>query len=287
MADTKNTLVTNGGDLAGLLVNARQDAIFAGYESSLYMPGSLINVYDVPAGSVTAQIPKFAAVAASDVSTEAYNETTNSIEQLGLINVANSGVNVTAKSYGARALLKDLGGMDATNVGTVLGRAVSERFDSDVSALYKDSSIAEVGSTGVALTTDVIAEAVQAVRANKFAGQVNLVLHPKQIEHILKDLSAADFAGGDFQTAALREGFVGRLFGANIFQSALIAKDNSDADYAGCAFVDGAFGIAMFKNLDIETDRNVAGMGTDIVASAHMAAALVDANRAVRIISDV
>ncbi len=284
MANTTNTNVTNGGDLAGLLVSARQDAIFAGYESSIYLPGQIMTIHDVPAGSVTAQIPKFSAVATSSVETEAYNETTNAIQELDLVNVSNTGVNVTAQTYAARGLLKDLGGMNAANVGTVLGRAVSEKFDEDVATLFASAG-STAGSTGTALTIDKLATAAQKVRANKFAGQLWAVLHPSQVEDILQDLSGADFAGSEAMNEAMRDGMVGRLFGMNILQSASVSDDSTD--YTGCVWAENAFGIAMFKGLDVEFQRNSAAVGNDIVASLHAKAALVDANRACKIISAV
>ncbi len=284
MANTINTNVINGGDLAGLLVNARQDAIFAGYESSIYLPGQIMTIHDVPAGSVTAQIPKFSAVATSSVETEAYNETGSSIQELDLVNVTNTGVNVTAQTYAARGLLKDLGGMNAGNVGTVLGRAVSEKFDEDVATLFASAG-STAGTTGTALTIDKLATAAQKVRANKFSGQLWAVLHPSQVEDILQDLSGADFAGSEAMNEAMRDGMVGRLFGMNILQSASVTDDSTD--YTGCVWAENAFGIAMFKNLDVEIARNAAGVGNDIVASLHAKAALVDATRACKVISQV
>jgi len=286
MAEVNNTNVTNANDLTGLLVNARQDAIFAGYENSLYLPGQLVNIYNVPAGSVTAEIPKYSALAGT-VATELHSDTTDAIEELDILNVAASSETISAKTYAARALQKDLGGMDMEGTATVLGRACSEAFDTDVMELFKDSGISEVGTTGTDLAIDVIADAVQAVRANKFGGQVNVVLHPTQIKLILKEFTSAAFAGTDAANEAMRTGFVGKLFGANIYQSALVQTDNSDADHAGCAFVDGAFGIAMFRGLDVAMARNEAGMGTDIIASIHANSAVLDTNRAIRIISGV
>jgi hypothetical protein len=286
MANTTNTAVTTANDLAGLLVAARQDAIFAGYESSLYLPGVIMNMHNVPAGSVTAQIPKFSAVATTEVSTETYNDSAP-IEELEVTNVASAAVPVTAKSYAARALLKDLGGLNAGNVGTVLGRAVSEKFDDDVAALFIDASISEAGATTTGLTIDKLATAAQTVRGQRFSGQLNCVLHPAQIEDILQDLTTSSFAGSDALNEALRQGMVGSLFGMNIWQSASVGKDNSNADYAGCVWAENAFGIAMFKGLDVSSQANITGLGTDIVASLHATPALVDATRACRIISAV
>jgi hypothetical protein len=48
-------------------------------------------------------------------------------------------------------------------------------------------------------------------------------------------------------------------------------------------FAEDAFGIAMFRGIEIEAARNAAGLGTDLVASLHAAPVLVDATRAVRI----
>jgi hypothetical protein len=282
MATVTDTDVTNAGDLAGLLVSARQDAIYAGYESSLYLPGIIMNTHNVPNGSVTAQIPKFTALSNSDVSTEAYNETTNTISELDIVNIANSGVDVTAKTYAARALLKDLGGMNAGSVGTVLGRAVSEKFDTDVASLFTTVT-ASAGTSGSALTIDMLATAAQTVRAARHTGQLNAVLHPGQVEDILQNLAGADFAGTDALNEALANGAVGSLFGMNIWQSALVDDDNTD--YTGCVWAENAFGIAMFKGLDVQSAANIAGLGHDIVASLHATAALVDTTRACKIIS--
>lgn len=290
MANTTNTAVTTANDLAGLLVAARQDAIYAGYESSLYLPGVIMNMHNVPAGSVTAQIPKFDSVATTAVSTETYNDGAP-IEEVEVTNVANTAINVTAKSYAVRALLKDLGGLNAGNVGTVLGRAVSEKFDDDVAALfsgeYASPITQEAGATTTGLTIDKLATAAQTVRGQRFSGQLNCVLHPAQIEDILQDLTTSSFAGSDALNEALRQGMVGSLFGMNIWQSASVGKDNSDADYAGCVWAENAFGIAMFKGLDVSSQTNLVGLGTDIVASLHATPAIVDVKRACRVISAV
>lgn len=289
MANVTNANVTNANSLSGLLVNARQDAIFAGYENSLYLPGSLITMYDVPAGSVTAQIPKFSAVDADDVSTETKSGT---ISELDITNVANTGITVDAKTYAVRTLIKDLGGLDAAAAGTVLGRAVAEKFDNDVTTIITDSSIAEVGDNGADaqkddMTTDLFAEAMATIREQKFSGQLNCILHPRQVRHLLSDITTADFAGSELQNQALRSGFVGSLFGVNIFSSAYLPRTTTQYGFTtGVMFAEDAFGVAMFRGIEIETARNAAGLGTDLVASLHAAPVLVDATRAVRILSE-
>lgn len=287
MADTINNNVTGALDLSGLLVNARQDAVFAGYENSLYLPGSLISMYNVPGGSVTAQIPKFAAVSSDDVSTEFAG---GSIAELDITNVSNTGITVNAKTYAVRTLMKDLGGLDSAAVGTVLGRAVAEKFDKDVTAIISDAgNIGEVGYGGLegqseAMTTDLFAEAMATIREQKFSGQLNCVLHPRQVRHLLSDLTTADFAGSDLQNQALRSGFVGSLFGVNIFSSAYMPRTTTQYGFTtGVMFAEDAFGVAMFRGIEIEAARNAAGLGTDLVASLHAAPVLVDADRAVRI----
>ena len=293
MANVNNANVTNANTLSGLLVNARQDAIFAGYENSLYLPGSLITMFDVPAGSVTAQIPKFSAVSSDDVSTETKAGT---ISELDITNVANTGITVDAKTYAVRTLIKDLGGLDAAAAGTVLGRAVSEKFDADVTTLFSTVTNS-VGWNGTdqssdIMSVDLMAEAIATVREAKFTGQLTAVLHPRQIQNLIGDLTTADFASADAQNAALRNGYVGSLFGVNIFTSALIASsDNGGSSgynsWNGVLFAEDAFGIAMFRGIEIEAARNAAGLGTDLVASLHAAPVLVDENRAVRIRSKV
>jgi hypothetical protein len=282
MANTTNTNVVTAADTQGLLTNARQDAIFAGYESSIYLPGQIMTVHEVSGDQITAQIPKFGAVATSSVSTETYDDGAP-ISELDLINVSNSAVNVVAQTYAARALVKDLSAASSyANVGTTLGRAVSEKFDSDVAGLFA-SATHSAGTSGAALTVDMLATAVQKVRAAKFGGQLWMVLHPGQVEDILQNMTGADFAGSDSMNEAMREGLVGKLFGATVIQSASVTDDNTD--YTGCVWAENAFGIAMFKNLDVEISRNGPGIGNDIIASLHAKAAVVDAGRACKIIS--
>ena len=288
MANVTNANVTNASSLSGLLVNARQDAIFAGYENSLYLPGSLISMFNVPAGSVTAQIPKFAAVSSDDVSIEGAGGT---ISELDITNVSNTGITVSAKTYAVRTLIKDLGGLDAAAAGTVLGRAVAEKFDKDVTTILVDPTIAQVGDDGLSdqkdqMTTDLFAEAMAVIREQKFSGQLSAILHPRQVRHLLSDITTADFAGSDLQNTALRNGFVGQLFGVNIFTSAYMPQTTGQFDYTtGVMFAEDAFGCAMFRGIEIETARNAAGLGTDLVASLHAAPVLVDATRAVRLLS--
>ena len=114
-------------------------------------------------------------------------------------------------------------------------------------------------------------------------GQLYGVIHPSQVTDLLKSIGAQAYAGGDFQTEGLRNGFFGRVAGVTMFMSSNIVSGSLTNASTGFIFGEDAARIAMQKNVDIEVGRRPEAVGFDVVASLHAGCGFLDAERAVRL----
>jgi hypothetical protein len=100
------------------------------------------------------------------------------------------------------------------------------------------------------------------------------VLHPS----IAYDLKAAltttgnvAFTGGafgDVANEAMRQGFVGMLFGVPVYETSNFSNTGAAGDFVGGIFHRDALGLGIMRDIQIETQRRASYLGTDIVASA-------------------
>jgi len=174
--------------------------------------------------------------------------------------------------------MRDLGAIDPNELGRVLGQSVAKAFDSDVIAAM-NSLTASTGDSDP-VSVDAIFNAVAQIRGAGEMGQLFGILSPAQAANLMKAIGAAAYAGGDFQTEALRNGFVGSVGGVRMFQSAYVSGTNK-----GFIFSQDALRIAMFKNVDLEVQRRAAAVGNDIVASLHAGVGVIDATRGVKLVN--
>jgi hypothetical protein len=258
-------------DLDALMVNTKAATVYTAHEASLFLGGAIIPMVNVPAGSATAQVPLMGSVAATKITAEGV------VDDITATAVAATKIEIPAAIYAARTVLRDLGAIDPNEIGRVLGNSVSAKFDTDVAAQLEAAGITQEVDTDGALTLDHLFDAVGAIRGNGEMGQLFAVLSPAMATNLMKAIGAQAYAGGDFQTEALRNGFIGRAAGINLFQSSYMTANS------GTVFGADAFRIAMFKNVDLEAQRRAEAVGTDLVANLHAGVKLVDASRAVRL----
>jgi len=96
------------------------------------------------------------------------------------------------------------------------------------------------------------------------------------------------FSGGDFQTAAMRNGFFGKIAGVNCFVSSYL----NNTQIAGthnpkmAIFSGDAMRGAISGGVNVEVERRAAAVGFDVVASAAFGCATIDATRGVLIIDE-
>ena len=243
----------------------------------------------VPAqnGTNTVAIPVYTkqAVTAVTNSASGAEETTGSA-----LSITTAAVSLEVLRNNVYAQVTDLaayGNSDAllVNAGKVLGNAVAAEFDNHCCALFDAFATSKGASTEGLRWIDVM-DAVASLEANDAPRPYSAVLHPQQmygsfgLSNELGQVAAVNgsngaFAGGSSASEQfMGAGFVTSLAGINFYTSPQVA-DGSDstekkgAIYAqtalGCGYID--FGGGNF--IQLESQRQAAEAGTDIVANGY------------------
>lgn len=272
-----NSAYGSGINLDALMVNTKAATVFTAHENSLFLGGALIPAVNVPAGSITAQVPVMGSVTATKITSEATPgadlDSVLPTDTKKLINV---------DLHAARMVLRDLGGADANEMGRVLGNSIQASFDKDVAGVMGSLTGQEI--TAGDLDLDEIFSAVATIRGAGETGNLYGVVSTNAYAALMSNIGSTAYAGGDFQTEALRNGFVGNIAGVQCFVSSYLNDTNTGVTGTKMAvFGADAMRIAMQKNVDLEVERRAAAVGFDVVASLHCGVGLVDAARGVLI----
>ena len=275
----------SGFNLESLMTPALAATVYAAQEGSLYLPGGIVPMEAVPAGSTVLQVPVLAKASAAEKDSAASAFGSDDFTSTA---ITDSTVNIPMSVYARRTILRDVGGVNPAAVGRQLGNSVAQSFDADVTALFQTFTglTAVTGSgTSSALTVNDMIDAAQTLRANEVMGQLYCVLHPYQVANILKDINTAAFAGSEAQNNAMRSGFVGMLNGIAIYQSAFVTEDIAGADHLweGLVFGEDAMRIGVQRQVDLEVARRAEAVGFDLVASLHAGVGVVDQTRGIQI----
>ena len=262
-----NTTTTTLNDLLPQIV---AEAMFQANEKSI-MRG-LVKNFTMPLNSgksiVVPTYPKVTAAAiaeGTDLSTVAQA-------------VSTDGATLTVSEVGAMTTVTDLALRTSSSnviadVGRLFGEAIASRIDKDLTALFGSFSTG-VGAADQTITVNKIFEAVANLRKNGVpATDLACVLHPLVAYDLKAAIGTNVYAGGDFQTEALRSGYVGTLAGVPIFESSNMtdASDNdpgTTGDYKGGLFHRDALGLAMMQDIQIEQQRDASLRATELVATA-------------------
>lgn len=178
----------------------------------------------------------------------------------------------------------------AASIGRILGETMAKKVDEDIAALFSGFS-ASIGGSGTELTADLIFQAVATLRANSVMGPYVGIFHPNQVYNLKKQLTNAGGSSiGDLSIVgneALSQGYVGRIAGVDIFESAVVTGDSAGA-YSGAVMHADAIAYALKKDITLETQRDASLRATEIVGSmtyavgelqdAHGVEVLTDAN---------
>ena len=234
------------------------------------MSGQLVPLIAAPTGSV--KVPTLlTAVSAESIGGSLTGDLANQA-------ITDTATVINCDVFGSRSVVRDLGNIDANEIGRLLGNAVAKAFDKSIFTAL-DSATASIDS--VPMTVDLCFDAAAQIRGAGEMGALYGFLTPAQATVVLKEIGTAAYAGGDFQGQALMNGYIGMLGGVQWFMSSNITT----ADTAGYVFGADAMRIAMQRNVDVEVARRAEAVGFDVVASLLAAGALVDASRAVKLIN--
>ena len=253
--------------LSELYANIVQSALFTLNEQTVIRP--LVRNYDMSGTpGLTAQVPIYPALSASgvadgtDLTNTAFNTTSKTI---------------TASEVGVMVELTDLAAESATDdvaaaVGRQIGAAMAEKVDTDLAGLFSGFSNV-VDKSGAAVTVEDIFKAAATLRANNANqnGGFVCVLHPYQAYDIKAQLTnngaTMSHALSDVGNAALRDGFLGRIAGVDIFESNVVSGADSAGSYFGAVMTQDALGYMVKRAMRIETERNASKRSLEIVGS--------------------
>jgi hypothetical protein len=274
---------TTSTTLSELYTNVIQEALFTFQETSVMRP--LVTTYAINGQGKIVQVPVYAAITAAAVA-----------EGTDLQNTAvdPTAVNITAGEIGVMTTLTDLGRDSASrnvgaDIGKLFGDGLAKKVDTDLAALFASFSV-DVGAATTELTPELLFKAQATLRSLNIPAPYYAVFHPKACFNLKKLLTNAGYstnssAISDVGNQAMRDGFIGKVAGIEVYENANIAIDQYD-DSIGAVFHPSSIGLAMKADLKIETQRDASIRGTEIVATMTVGQAVVKTNYGVKVTVD-
>jgi N4-gp56 family major capsid protein len=163
------------------------------------------------------------------------------------------------------------------DLGQLFGNAIAKKIDQDLMGQFANFTTNVIGSSSTTITAALL---MQGLTKLKSAGVptdgLACVLHPSVAYDLKSALTSQGNvvftagAYGDVANEAMRMGYVGNLFGMNVFESsnAPLIAGGASGDYQGAIFHRDALGFGLMRDIQIETQRRARGLGTDVVGSA-------------------
>lgn len=258
--------------LNDLLPTIVQEAMFVANERSI-MRGLVKNYSLGAAQGKTIQVPIYpkqtaAALTEGDDFTIAEVSTDVATFSVGQVGIATM-VTDLALNASASNVVADL--------GRLFGEAVARKIDTDLMAKFADFTTNTIGSSSTTITAALVMQGITKLKNQGVSTDgVVCVLHPSvayDLKSALTTQGNVAFTGGaygDVANEAMREGYVGRLFGVPVYESsnAPLIAGGAAGDYQGAIFHTDALGFGLMRDITIETQRRARAIGTDVVCSA-------------------
>jgi N4-gp56 family major capsid protein len=161
------------------------------------------------------------------------------------------------------------------DLGRLFGEAIARKMDQDLIAKFSEFTTNTVGSTSTTITPALLMAAITKLKNNGVPTDgVVAVLHPAiayDLKSALTTSGNTAFQGngqGEIANEAMMEGFVGRLFGIPVYETSNFSNTGAAGDFVGGIFHRDALGLAMMRDISIETQRRASFLGSDVVCSA-------------------
>jgi len=259
---------TTSSTLSELFTNITQEAIFTFQETSVMRP--LVTTYPISGSGKTIEVPVYPTISASAV---------NEASDLSNTAVNPTSATITASEVGVMTTLTDLARDSASrnvgaDIGKLFGEAIAKKVDTDLAGLLDDfASANDQGGAGTELTADLLFKAQAILRSANVPAPYYAVFHPKATFNLKKTLtqpayttSSSGYAISEIGNEALRNGYIGRIAGIDIFENANISIDAYDDSYGG-VFHPQSLGLALKEDFKVETQRDASLRATEIVSS--------------------
>ena len=257
---------TTSSSISELYTEIIQEAIFTFQETSVMRP--LVTTYNIAGQGKQIAVPIFPTVSASAVAegTDLSNTEVNPTE-----------TTITASEVGVMTTLTDLARESssrpiAQDIGRVFGEAIAKKVDTDLVDLFGSfASGNDLGSAGTELTADLLLKAESTLRALNVPRPYYAVFHPKAVFNLKKTLTQAGYSGTATALSSTGEnvfgsGFVGNIFGIDVYENANVTVDVND-DSVGGVFHPMSLGLAMKMDFKLETQRDASLRATEIVGT--------------------
>ena len=256
--------------LNDLLPTIVQEAMFVANERSI-MRGLVKNYTLAPTQGKSIQVPIYPQQTAATV-TEG-DEVDNTA-------VSTDVATLTVSQVGIRTLVTDLAvNASSSNVvadlGRLFGEAIARKMDQDLIAKFSEFTTNTIGSSTSTITPALLMAAITKLKNGGVPTDgVVAVLHPAiayDLKSALTTSGNTAFQGngqGDIANEAMMEGYVGRLFGIPVYETSNMANTGTAGDFVGGIFHRDALGLALMRDISIETQRRASYLGSDVVCSA-------------------
>jgi len=257
---------TTSSTLSELYTEIIQEAIFNFQETSVMRP--LVTTYNITGQGKQVAVPVYPNISAAAVSeaSDLSNTAINPTE--ATITASEVGVMTTLTDLGRDTASRDV----AADIGKLFGEAIAKKVDADLAGLFSSFATGnDLGAAATELTADLLLKAEATLRALNIPRPYYGVFSPKAMFNLKKSLTNAGYSTGanalsDIANETLRNGYVGTVFGIDLFENANIAADQYD-DAVGGVFHPQALGLAMKSDFKIETQRDASLRATEIVGT--------------------
>ena len=277
-----NSLYGSGLNLDAMVVPVKAATVYSAQENSLYLPGAIVPKVEVPAGSASAQVPLMGSVSATTITSEGAAGVAPQDFDTVLPTDTKNTINLSL--HAARTVLRDLGGIDTADMGRIMGNAIAEAVDKEVTSKFVGMTEQEITSGNLDL--DEVFAAVATIRGNGENGQLFGIVSTDAYANLMSAIGSTAFAGGEFQNSAMRNGFFGTISGIQCFTSSYLNNTvlGSAVNPKMAIFSGDAMRMAAQGGVNVEVARRPEAVGFDVVASMAQGAKLIDATRGVIII---
>jgi N4-gp56 family major capsid protein len=255
--------------LNDLLPQMVAEAVFQASERSIMR--NLVKVYNIaPQTGKSVVVPSYPQATAYSLS-EGGDITANVI--------STGGATLTVSEVGMMTTVTDLARISSasdvvSDVGRLFGEGIARKIDTDLTALFTGFTTSVVGnvtSTATAITAADIFNAVQKLKSLGVpSDDMACVVHPA-IAYDLKANLTNTYANpnaGMAQNEVLATGYVGMLAGVPVYETSNLANNGSAGQYPGAVFHRSALGLALMRDIQIETQRDASLRADEIVATA-------------------
>jgi N4-gp56 family major capsid protein len=276
---------TTNSSLSHLISPIVQEALFVASERSI-MRG-LVRNYTVPLNNGKVyQIPRYPTASAVAIA-----EATDLAGSAGDITITTSVSNITLSEIGIMTVLTDMArNTSESNViadlGKLFGEAIARKMDQDLIALFSGFS------TGIGAAQDEISvanlfKASATLKALAVPGPYYGVFSPKAIFSVKSSLTNTfvNPNAGVLQNQAMVEGYVGRIAGIDIYETANVVEESA-SNAINAVFSRDALGIAVMQDLKIATQRQESKRADDVVATAVYGVAELHDSYGVKLLGD-